>query len=185
MLGFLLGTACLVGLIKVVRGRHHGGGCHHHGDWSDPDGGRHGFRRGHGHRGWRGGAGRRFFLRHLFERLDTTPGQEKVILEVFDELREKARTARTEGREVRAEVARAMRSESFDEVAVGGATARIEALVDSARGAGIDAFAKIHGVLEPDQRARLADLIESGPGRAFGGGRGFGWSDHPYRGHAH
>ncbi len=177
MLGFLLGTVCLIGLVKAVRHGRHGHGCH--GGWDDGGSWRGGFRRG----GFgRGGFGRGMFLRGLMERLETTPGQEKVILEAFDEMRDKARAARAEAREIRGDIARAMRSETFDEVTVGGATARVEALVDTARKAGIDAFAKVHGVLEPEQRKRLADLIESGPRGGFGGDRDF--YDHPYRRHA-
>ena len=73
MFGFIIGTLSLIGLVKVLR---HG--------------------RGWGH-GWHGGGygGRRnWMLRRLFQRLDTTPGQEKVITEAFEELQEKARGIR-------------------------------------------------------------------------------------------
>jgi Spy/CpxP family protein refolding chaperone len=178
MLGFLIGTVCLIGLFKVIGHRrgwggwgrhvhygrfaHAGGGCGGYrgdGDYGGYDGyerqGFGGFRRG----------GRNFFLRTAFERLDTTPGQEKVIKEAIDELREAGRKAKSELKEARPEVAHALRGEVFDENAVGGVVARIEGATESLRKAAIDAFAKIHGVLDDRQRSRLADFIESGPRR--------------------
>jgi len=62
MFGFIVGAACLFGLVRVLRHARHG---HfgHHGPFGR----------------FRGGFGPRMMLRGLFERLDTTPGQEKVI----------------------------------------------------------------------------------------------------------
>ncbi len=181
MIGFLVGTACLIGLFSVVRRGRAYGHCGHVGY----GGGYEGFRRGWGRRGqgggehdWRGRGdfGRPFFLRSIFERLDTTPGQEKAILAALDELKETARAAKSEMKGARNELAQAMRTESFDEVALGGATARVEGVMDTARKAGIAAFAKVHQALDDRQRQKLADIIESGPGFArWGGG-----SDHPF-----
>ena len=195
MIGFLVGTACLVALIKVVRGRRYGYGpfaaCGGHGSYGhfgghgcDDAGWGHGRRGGppwaRGGFGGRGGFGARLFLRGLFQRLETSPGQEKVILDAFEELKAAGRNAKDEARAARADFAKAMRGESFDEDALGGATARVEGAVDSARKAGISAFAKVHGILDEHQRARLADLIEHGPGHdRFGRWRDDG--DHPYR----
>src|SRR5580692_2500158 len=126
MLGFVIGTLCLIGLIKTLRWgrRHGGGGCGY---------GRHG---GFGRRGWGGGGGEygdhgggwgggwggggwggpSVFLRMLFQRLETTPGQEKVIVAAYEEMREAGQKARGEIKASRADVAKAMRSESIDEV---------------------------------------------------------------------
>lgn len=184
MFGFLFGTLCLIGLIKVARhgrgyggcggygyGRGYGGGWGHRGHhrgWQGHDHGGHfgGDDQGYGG-GWseraRGYGGGRFFLRAMFQRLDTTPGQEKVIQQAYEDLREKGRAAKTEMKAARAEVAKAMRSTSFDEVAVGTATAQIEAVMDSMRKAAIDAFAKVHEALDERQRGMFADFIENGP----------------------
>lgn len=199
MFGFLFGTLCLIGLIKVARhgrcgsygygyGGSCGGGWRGHGwqgGWhgGGDDRGEDGYRsRG---RGWRGGwGGERFFLRAMFERLETTPGQEKVIAQAFEELREKGRAAKNDLKAARAEVAKAMRSPAFDEVTVGTATAQVEAVVESMRKAGIDAFAKVHEALDERQRGILGDFIEHGPRfRDFGGGGGFrgGYGNSPYR----
>ena len=51
MFGFLIGTLSLIGLIKVIRNG-----------------------RGWGGHGFRGGGAKRWMLRRLFQRLDTTPG---------------------------------------------------------------------------------------------------------------
>ncbi len=175
MIGFLIGSACVLGLVGAVR-RHHGhGGC---------SGGRFGGQgrggwggRSWGRGGWGGGFGPRFFLRSLFERLDTTPGQEKVVVAAVDELRETGRKARADMREARKDVATAFRSPVFDENAVGAATARIEGVVDDARKAGIATFAKVHEALDDRQRQMVADMLERG-GEAF-------WHDDEGRGHGH
>ena len=75
MFGFVIGFASLVGLISVLRkgrcaGRFHGGDCGHH----------HHHHHGHGGPPWaRHGRGPHRWMHRLFERLDTTPGQEKEI----------------------------------------------------------------------------------------------------------
>lgn len=195
MFGFLFGTLCLIGLIKVALhgrcgayGYGYGGGCggggwRGRGGWHGYDGGDSddAYRwRGRGGRG--GWGGERFFLRAMFERLETTPGQEKVIAQAFEELREKGRAAKNDLKAARAEVAKAMRSPAFDEVTVGTATAQVEAVVESMRKAGIDAFAKVHEALDERQRGLLADFIENGPRfRDFGRGFRGGYGNSPYR----
>lgn len=187
MIGFLIGTVCLIGLLKVVRhgrgyGGCHGGGYGRHGGYGGGQEGGRGWRRG----GWgEGGSfGPRMFLRSIFERLDTTPGQEKVIIAAMEELKDTARSIKSEAREARTDFAKAMRGESFDEVALGGATARVEGAVDSLRKAGISAFAKVHEALDDRQRQKLADIMESGPGFGRWGRHGHDHhdrNDHPYR----
>jgi Spy/CpxP family protein refolding chaperone len=176
MLGFVIGTLCLIGLVKTLRwGRHHRahgygyGGCGSsgfHGSCGDdgfaghgPFGGHH-----HHHGGFRGGWGPNALLRGLFQTLDTTPGQEKVIVAAIDEVREAGQKARGEGRATRADVAKAMRSPGFDEVLFGEMFARHDSTMEEMRKAAMGAMAKIHDALDEKQRAKLADLIESGPG---------------------
>ena len=67
MFGFLFGAACLGGLAALLFRRNH----HHHGTCGHGHGGR--FHRG------------RHFLYAAFERLDTTPGQEKAVTAAIDE----------------------------------------------------------------------------------------------------
>lgn len=194
MFGIIIGTACLIGLIKVLRrgscgyGRlggwgYGGGAC---GSWAGgPGGGACGggweggeeappwARRG----GWGGGRGRGFggwggfggwdgraaFLRGLFEQLDTTPGQEKVIHEAIGEVRAEGAKWREELHRSRADIAKAMRSESFDEVLLGELFARHDAALEALRKSTTGALAKVHAALDERQRARLAELIELGP----------------------
>jgi len=205
MLGFLIGTVCLIGLVKVLRrgscggygyrgyygggyggacggGRFGGGGPWGGGPWvGHGNQGEGGFEQGpgwhggpfrtHGRAGFRpGGFGMtHFVLRRLYEALDTTPGQEKVIAAAMEELREAAAKHRGEARKSREDVAKAMRAPSFDETVMGELFARHDAALEEMRKAVVSAMAKVHEALEPEQRAKLADLVERTPG--FWGGR--------------
>ena len=155
MFGFLFGAACLLGLTAVARGHH----AHHH------CGGM-GFRsRGFG----RGRARGRWFLNHLLDRLDTTPGQEKVIREAVDTLTDEFYDARRDFRGSRADVAEAIRASVLDRSAVEAIFDRHDQVIDRVRGSALDAFARVHDTLDERQRKILADIVESGPfGRAFG-----------------
>ena len=77
---------------------------------------------GPGHRGGRGRA-----LRWLFERMDTSPGQEKVIAEAADALRSTMRGWHDDAERMRSDVARSIRGETFDAAALEEAFARAEA----------------------------------------------------------
>jgi Spy/CpxP family protein refolding chaperone len=166
MFGFIIGTASLIGLIAVLRrGRrrywgygHHGHSCGRHG-W-------HGHHEGRGPRGgFRGGP-----LYWLFDHLETTPGQEKAIREAVEQLRDTARGTKKELRASGEDVARALRSETFDEALVGDMFARQDDSVRELQKAFAGALAKIHDALDEKQRGRLAELLESGRGFAgFGG----------------
>ncbi|UQA57726.1 Spy/CpxP family protein refolding chaperone [Polyangium aurulentum] len=207
MFGFIIGTVCLIGLIKTLRGGGcgggwgrrgygYGGGCGGgrfgggygygggHGGWEEGEGGEHGHHGGpfrtHGRAwGWgRGGGGgggmRSFFMRRLFEHLDTTPGQEKAIAAAVDELRGAMREHRGEVQKTRADIARAMRGANFDEVVLGELFARHDTAIEAMRKATVGALGRVHEALDERQRARLADLLEQYPGFFGGpfGGRG-------------
>lgn len=68
MFGFIIGTVCLIALVKVLR---RGRGWYGHRWGYGPHGG------GYGH-GYMGGGGARWFLRGLFHRLETTPGSHQA-----------------------------------------------------------------------------------------------------------
>jgi Spy/CpxP family protein refolding chaperone len=150
MFGFLIGTLSLIGLIKVVR---HGGG------WG-----------GHGSRG----GPRRWMLRRLFERLDTTPGQEKVILEAVDQVEQNGRAAKDAFFGGRVDIGRAMRGEHFDTAAVNEAFEKQQASLDAFKKTVLANMQKIHEALTPEQRQAAGDLIENGPRALHGGGCGHG-----------
>jgi Spy/CpxP family protein refolding chaperone len=153
MFGFLFGAACLLGLTATVaRGRH---GHHHCGG-------------GYRGRGFRHGRGR-YILNHLMDRLDTTPGQEKVIREAVDGLMDDIYDARRDFRGTRSDIAEAIRANVLDRGAVEAIFDRHDQTIDRVRQNALDAFSKIHDTLDERQRRILADIVESGPfGRGFG-----------------
>jgi hypothetical protein len=106
-------------------------------------------------------------MRHLFEALDTSPGQEKEIRSAFDELLDEARAMRKEANDSRADVAQALRGAFFDETRMGELFARHDDGLDKLRRAVVGALARVHAVLDENQRTRLADLIEKGRGRPW------------------
>ena len=150
MFGFLFGTVCLLGLTATFAGRHHGHHC------------------GGGERGFRGGRRGRFMMNRLMDRLDTTPGQEKVIREAVDTLFDELHDARREFRGSRTDVAQVIRGETLDRAQVEAIFTRHDVVIDRVRQNALDAFSKVHDTLDERQRKILADLIESGPfGRGF------------------
>ncbi len=142
MFGFLVGTLSLIGFMKVWR---HG--------------------RGFGHRG----GARRWMTRRLFQHLDTTPGQEKVILQVTENAERVALQAREQFVRARSTYAKAMRAEAFDSAAVNEAFETQQASIEEMKKAVREGMQQVHEALNPDQRNRLADLVEFGPSRMHGG----------------
>jgi Spy/CpxP family protein refolding chaperone len=162
MFGFIIGTLSLIGLVKVIRrGR----------GW-------------HGGYGYGGGGRGRWMLRRLFQRLDTTPGQEKVITEAFEEMQEKARAIREEFFKTRSTFSRAVRGEAFDTESVREAFDKQQGAVDELKKALLASLQKIHEALTPEQRAVAGDLLEFGPRYAMGGG-GCGRARWGHHGHGH
>ncbi|HYP98210.1 MAG TPA: periplasmic heavy metal sensor [Polyangiaceae bacterium] len=153
MFGFLFGTACLLGLTATFARHHHE---------------RHYCAGGHRGRGFRFGRGR-FILNRLLDRLDTTPGQEKVIREAVDTLFDEVRDARSELHATRADVAQAIRGETLDRGAIDGLFERQDRVIDRVRQNALDSFSKVHETLDERQRRILAELIEAGPfARGYG-----------------
>ncbi|MGQ0508274.1 MAG: hypothetical protein ACT4TC_23490 [Myxococcaceae bacterium] len=153
MFGFVIGALCLVGLFKVARGGGH---------WRSP---RYGRRR------------ERWMLRWLYERLDTTPGQEKVIQEAVDELRQAGRKAATDLRNTGPDIAKALRGEQLDHEVLKQGFLRQDAQLEEVRRAVLVGLEKVHGALDARQREELAELFESIPAWMEGrmGGRGLGF----------
>jgi Spy/CpxP family protein refolding chaperone len=174
MIGFVVGSLCLAGL-AAGRHRHRRHGWHQGYRYEDE----HEHRRAYddGHQRW-GGFGRRFWLRGVFERLDATPAQEKVMLSALKELDQMRDKTRSDLKAARKDVAEAFRSSVFNEEAVGAATARIEGVMDEARKTGISIFAKVHDALDDHQRRVVADWISDGI-QSLGRSR---YSEHAYRG---
>ncbi|MFK7985466.1 MAG: Spy/CpxP family protein refolding chaperone [Sandaracinaceae bacterium] len=167
MFGFLIGFLSLIGLIATLKRvrRRHGfgrGDCHGHHD--------HHGHRGRGRRGRRGGG----WMRHFFRRLDTTPGQEKEIKAAVEEMTGRAKELRGEGRKTRNDVAALLRTETLDEEVLAGIFTRHDDQLREMQKVFSDGLSRVHQALDPEQRARLARMIESDErGPDFGG---------PYRG---
>lgn len=142
MLGFLIGTACLIGLVRVWRG-------------------------GRGARGF--GLGRRRMLNRIFAKLETSPSQEKAVAQALDSVEAAARGMREELAKSREELARLLREETADRSALDGLYARQEVAMSELRQRFAEAFESVHTTLDRDQRAALARIVERGAcsGRAF------------------
>lgn len=170
MFGFLFGFACLIALIVVLRKEMHakwGGSCGGHRGWHGhgscgPDG-------GHGGGFW---AHRDMFLRRMFGWLGTSPNQEKAIKETMNKMQEAVSAAKRDLWLTREQLAVLFRSDSFDETLVSDMISRHDEAVERVRNAAVDSLAKVYEILDPDQRAKLAEWLEQGKG-GFGG--------HPYR----
>ena len=180
---FTTALAVIVGVVIVKklifrawRRRHGMSGFAGHGGGGCGPGG-HGRFGGWGRGRWGGGGGfargPRAFLRGLFMRLDTSPSQEKVIVAAVTEVREAASRAKENAALAREDIARAMRADVIDEAALSSAQAKAERATSDVRVAIADALRRIHEVLDPAQRAKIADWLSAGPG-VFGG-------DGPYR----
>ena len=161
MFGFVFGTACLAGLFYNLR----------------RGGGRYGY--GYGRRGGPGGWSWRGRMRWIFERLDTSPGQEKVMVEAADALSDALGKLRGEMGSARATLAQALRGETFDAAALREMDAKHDALLEELRKTLRASMAQVHEALDDRQRRELADLLEHGGRHAYRhrgeGGRCGGW----------
>ena len=202
MIGCLLFGAGFLMLARAVHRHHHW----HHGRWAHGGFGRwgHGWRGygctpanddgygeyhdagddgygpgfGGGPRWMRGGFRNGFVARVISDRLEASPAQERVIHDAVEEFRTAAKNLRGEGMKKRDDVATSFRKGHFDEVLFGELFARHDSALTELRKAFVGMGARIHDALDEKQRARLADLIESGPAAfmpRFRGGRG-GWA---------
>jgi hypothetical protein len=116
----------------------------------------------------------------MFERLETTPGQEKVIMQAAEELQAAFQKLRPASKGLE-DLSAALRAESFDEASAAKFSVEAEETFGSVKTAVLDALRKVHEVLDARQRGLLADFLErSGFGRG-GMGRGFGGGGGPFR----
>jgi len=142
MFGFVIGAACLFGLIKMIRQGRRGRWGSHHGRWGG------------------GGWGRRGFLNRIFVRLETSPSQENLIVGAVDEVRSAARSLRPELESSRGDLARVLADETFDQERLNAVFARHDEAIRTMREAITGSLGKIHGALDSEQRKKLAELLE-------------------------
>lgn len=143
--------------------------------------GHHGFGRGHGcghgggvafgyHGGCHGRRGGGFgeaderprggvprgVMRMVFQRLQTTPGQERELFAAIDELQAALRPLKEELAASKSDIAAALRSVDGK---LSGTFGRHDEKLAEGRAAFEKALARIHAALEPAQREQLADLL--------------------------
>lgn len=167
MFGFFIGIACLWGLVRVVKGRRHG-----YGPWGARGGacgggpfGRHRRHRWEDEDSWEDAPQKgAFFLRGIFRRLDTTPGQEKEIQRAVEEVIDAGKALKSDVKGSRRDVAEAFRSDDFNEELMASLLTRHDERIDELRQAMVAGLAKVHVTLDPDQRKQLARMLERGPG---------------------
>lgn len=158
MVGFLVGTVCLVGLVGLSRGGRrcgHGGWHHHPGHWEDgPRGGR---------RGWRGAQRRGAMGRAMGEvfkrRLHVDEDQEGIVDHALADLRETLTGFGEVLRDSRGELAKAFAGDEVDEAAIASVWARHDEELATTRREAVSALKQIHAVLDPEQRATAAEWL--------------------------
>jgi hypothetical protein len=165
MIGFIIGAACAVGIARMLRRRAWYGHVGHGG---------YGYARScaspMGFRTMGGRGPGRWALRALFERLETTPGQERVIVAALDELRENRKALRDEAKQTRADLARAIAGGLIEDSTLEEAFARHDRTLAQLRVGFTEALRKVVEALDDDQRKELAGWIEGGFFRSGWGG---------------
>lgn len=151
MFGFLFGVLCLFGLYHFLT---------HDGMFRNGFGSRH-----------RGRLHRHFFLRRLFSRLDTSPGQERAIEGAVSDLEDEWRKIRQDKEALHEEVATIMREETLDSVRLQAALSSREGALAGLRSAAVKALSQVHEALDPYQRRRLSEMLVSGFGHGCRRGR--------------
>ena len=115
---------------------------------------------GHDHEG--GNFGVRRPLRFLAWKLELSESQMAALAKILDELKTERAQAAVDDRRVTAAFADAIAGDVFDEAKVKEAAAWRVKSAERLRDAVASALAKIHALLEPEQRQHLAYLIRTG-----------------------
>jgi hypothetical protein len=169
MLGIIVGAACAFGVMRMLRRRawygRFGLGHAAYGPGCGPAMGYGGMGRPR-HRS----SGGRWALRALFERLETTPGQERAILAALDELSENRKALRDEAKLTRVDLAHAVEGGLIEDATLEEAFARHDRTLARLRVGFTEALKKVVEVLDESQRKELAGWVEGGFFR--GGPRG-------------
>jgi Spy/CpxP family protein refolding chaperone len=111
-------------------------------------------------------------MRWLFERLETTPGQEKAIVTALDELRANRAVVREELRQTRGDLGRVLEGGLVDDASLEETFARHDRLLAQLRVSFVEAMRKATEALDERQRRELARMLKGGAW--FGGGGRWG-----------
>lgn len=168
MFGIFVGAALVYGAYRFHHRRHYGTthgpswGHGHRGRWGHmPGGDRPDWNHGHVGPSWRMRArGMERMVGWLASRLEATPEQYRVIRNEVEQFADKTQDLRREFRLSKDDITNAMRGESFDEEIMGESFARQDDRIREVREQLVGALARIHDVLEPRQRERLAELSQ-------------------------
>jgi Spy/CpxP family protein refolding chaperone len=114
----------------------------------------------------------------VFRKLDTSPGQEKVIRTAFSEARVTFSEFREQNRGAKKELAQLLEAERLDEQAVDAWLSGRQRALDGLRPKLIALGKQVHDVLDPEQRVKVARFVASGGMHHHGGCHG-----HYGRGH--
>jgi hypothetical protein len=144
-------------------------GCHGHDEYGGDGWHGHGGGNPWGGNPWGRRGRRRWMLNAILSRIDATPAQERAIVAELDRLQERVRGVKSNLKDVRGDLAAAIRGAALDDAALGGALGRADGAHAEVRSAVIDALRAIHGVLDEKQRAQVADLLDRGGGWWRGG----------------
>jgi len=113
--------------------------------------------------GFGGGAfGVRRPLRYLAYKLQLEDSQIGELAKILDEIKTERAQAAVDDRRVLSALAEVMVGESFDEAKAAAAAALRVQSAERLRAAVVTALGRLHKLLEPEQRARLAYLIRTG-----------------------
>ena len=99
-----------------------------------------------------------------FRRLDTSPGQEKVIRTALSEAREVFRDFRKSNQGAKQELGPILEAEHLDERALESWLGARESSFQELKPRLMDIAKRIHDVLDPEQRRRVARWVTSGHG---------------------
>lgn len=114
---------------------------------------------------WRHGSHRHFgrsLYWRFFRKLDTSPGQERIVRNAFESIKDQAREFVQGGKSARKELAELMRQPDFDNERVNDWFSAREQEFRKVRQSAVDALSEVHEVLDDRQRQSLAKLIEQG-----------------------
>jgi Spy/CpxP family protein refolding chaperone len=101
-------------------------------------------------------------LRFLAHKLDLDDRQVEGLAQILNELKTERAQAAVDDRRTIAGFADAIAGEAFDEAKVGGVAAERVKSAERLRDALVKALGRIHALLKPEQRSRLAYLIRTG-----------------------
>ena len=156
MFGILIFVLCTAGLVYVLASNRRRPGVHFWptapawppptSHWGHPFG--HGFRPG------------RYWLHHALSELDTTPAQERAIVDALDDAASELQKLAAPVRAARKRVAAVFRNDALGEAEVAQALDDPEQTLAQARGVIARALPKVHAVLDERQRRSLARLLE-------------------------